>query len=152
MLSVAQRNHKHEENYSHRNRNRSRNLGRRAAQQQHSHQRQVNRHGQILEDQHGENGRSLGVIDAAQLLQYLGYHPGGGDVSNAAEQDRRQRTPTQKEPGRQSRGEVQDEVHHAGREPGTEVVLQLGSAALQPQHEKEQEDANLRAGADEVPT
>ena len=99
-----------------------------AAGGQDGQQREVGRHGEVLEHQHRQHRGRLPVAHAAQVVEHPGDDAGGGDPGRPGEgQDSDRRQPEQ--PARDgARCRVQHEVDHRGGQ----VAVEAGGEVRRP--------------------
>ena len=83
--------------------------------EEHGDERQIDRHSQILENQDGEDDRSLRAFEAAKFGEHFGDDARGRDVSDTAEEDGSQRLPAEQESGDETGREVKGEISESAR-------------------------------------
>src|SRR5690606_31534752 len=120
--------------------------------QQGGEDRQVDGHGEVLEDQHAEDHGGFPVADPAEIAEHLGDDARGRDPRHAGQGNGTHRAPAEQQGGDGAGRGVQDEVDRAGGVLRLEGGDEVGGAVLQAQHEQQQDDADLRTGGDELLT
>jgi hypothetical protein len=113
--------------------------------QQAGQDRQVGRHGQVLDHQDRQHDRGLAVAEPAQLTEQLGSDSRRRHVGDPAEHHRRQQRPTKQQPRDQARGEVERQVDHASASGAAASPAQRPS--LEPAVQKTRNSGTLTADA-----
>ena len=113
-------------------------------------QRQVSRHRQILQHQHGHHRGGLGVVQTPRIRQDFRDHAGRRNISDAAQQHGGERTPAEQKTGDHARREVQRQIHQPGGQSGLQLLFQLVAGVFQTQHEEQQQHSDFGADVNEV--
>ncbi|GAA3210906.1 hypothetical protein GCM10020256_09360 [Streptomyces thermocoprophilus] len=112
--------------------------------------RQVEGHGEVLDDEDTEHDGGFAVAEPAQVAEDLGDDAGGGDPGDAGERDGGHRAPAEQQRGDGSGYGVEEEVDRAGRVLRLEVGDEFGGAVFEAEQEQQEDDADLGAGRGEL--
>ena len=119
------------------------------ANEQHRHDRQVERHHDVFHDEQAEDGGRLAVCEAVKVVEQARDDARRRDVGDAREQQRRGDGPAQDQPHREARPGVRDRVEDAGLPRGAKTHLEVVWRVLESQQQQQQDHADLRAYLEE---